>query len=131
MELKTREFVFQLSDLRIVSIHPFAGTIQVLVHMVYNKSRIPEHHEPFYAELDGDTKAVESRLILNGIIGCFEVDPEDIAQPIPRWQDEIHPCPGTVDIEGAVKIHIPVLGGVVRDRCIHICPFDNEVEQRL
>jgi hypothetical protein len=24
-----------------------------------------------------------------------------------------------------------VLGGIVRDRCIHICPFDNEVDQRL
>jgi hypothetical protein len=24
-----------------------------------------------------------------------------------------------------------VLGGTVRDRCIHICPFDNEVDQRL
>jgi hypothetical protein len=24
-----------------------------------------------------------------------------------------------------------VLRGAVRDECIHICPFDNEVDQRL
>jgi hypothetical protein len=24
-----------------------------------------------------------------------------------------------------------MFGGAVRDRCIHICPFDNEVNQRL
>jgi hypothetical protein len=24
-----------------------------------------------------------------------------------------------------------VLGGAVEDRCIHICPFDNEVDKHL
>jgi hypothetical protein len=79
MELETIEFVLQLSDLRIVSIHPFAGIVSVLVHLVYDKSRIIEHHEPFYAEFDSDTKAMQSRLVLGGIIGGPEMDAEDIA----------------------------------------------------
>jgi hypothetical protein len=58
MELKTIEFVLQLSDLRTVSICPFASIVPVLVHLVYDKSRITEHHEPFYAELNGDAKVV-------------------------------------------------------------------------
>jgi hypothetical protein len=71
---------------------------------------------------------MQSCLILSGVIGGLEVDLEGIAQPIPRWRDEVHPCPGTFDIEGAVKIHLPVLGGAIKDGCIHICPFDNEVD---
>jgi hypothetical protein len=129
MKLQAIKFVLQLSDLRAISIHQFTGTVPVLVHLVYDKSRITEHHEPFYAELNGDEKAVQSYLILSGVIGVLEVDLEDIAQPVPRWRDEIHPCPGTVDIKGAIKIHLPVLGGAVRDGCIHICPFNNKVNQ--
>jgi hypothetical protein len=62
-------------------------------------------------------------------MGGLEMNAEDIAQPIPRWQDEVHPHPSTVDIEGAIKIHLLVLGRTVEYRCIHICPFDNEVDQ--
>jgi hypothetical protein len=96
MELETIEFVLQLSNLHTASIHPFVGIVPVLVHLVYNKSRITKHHEPFYAELNSDAKAVQGRLILGGVIGGLEMDVEDIAQPVPRWRDEVHPCYGTV-----------------------------------
>jgi hypothetical protein len=43
-----------------------------------------EHHEPFYIELDGDTKAVQSRLVLGGIIGGLGMDAEDMTQPVPQ-----------------------------------------------
>jgi hypothetical protein len=69
--------------------------------------------------------------ILGSIIGGLEMDAEDIAQPVPGWRDEVHPLLSTVHIEGAIKIHLSVLRGTIRDRCIHICPFDNEVDQRL
>jgi hypothetical protein len=59
------------------------------------------------------------------------VDSENIAQLVSRWRDEIHTCPGTIDIEEAIKIYIPVLRRAVRDRRVHIYPFDNEVDQRL
>jgi hypothetical protein len=59
------------------------------------------------------------------------VDLENIAQLVPRWRDEVHTYPSTVDIEGAIKIHLPVLRGAFRDRRVHICPFDNEVDQCL
>jgi hypothetical protein len=131
MELQAIEFVLQLSDLRTVSIHLFTGIVPVLGHLVYDKSRITKYHEPFYAELNGDAKAMQRCLILSGVIGGLEVDMEDIAPPVPRWRDEVHPYPGTIDIEGAVKIHLPMLGGAVGDGCIHIYPFDNEVDQRL
>jgi hypothetical protein len=72
-----------------------------------------------------------SHLILGDIIRGLEVDAEDIAQPVTRWRDEVHPCPGTIDIEGAIKIHLSVLEGAIGDRCIRICPFNNEVDQRL
>jgi hypothetical protein len=85
MELQAIEFVLQLSDLGVVSIHPFTGTVPVLIYLVYDKSRINKHHEPFYAELNGDAKAMQTRLILSGVIGGLEVDLEDIAQPVPRW----------------------------------------------
>jgi hypothetical protein len=58
MELETIEFIFQLSDLRTISIHLFAGKVLVLVHLVDDESRITKHHEPFYAELNGDAKAM-------------------------------------------------------------------------
>jgi hypothetical protein len=58
MKLQAIEFVLQLSNLCAVSIHPFASIVPVLVHLVYDESRITEHHEPFYAEIDGDTEAV-------------------------------------------------------------------------
>jgi hypothetical protein len=58
MELEAIEFVLQLSDLCALSIHPLTSIVPVLVHLVYDKSRITEHHEPFYAKLNGDTEAV-------------------------------------------------------------------------
>jgi hypothetical protein len=42
-------------------------------------SRITEHHEPFYAEFDGNMKVVQGHLILGDIIRGLEVDVEDIA----------------------------------------------------
>jgi hypothetical protein len=83
MKLQAIEFVLQLSDLCAVSFHPFAGTVPVLVYLLYDKSKIAEHHEPFYVELNGDAKAVQSCLILDGIIRGLVVDLEDIAQPVP------------------------------------------------
>jgi hypothetical protein len=58
MKLQAIEFVLQLFDLCAVSIHFLASTVPVLIHLVYDQSRITEHHEPFYVELDGDPEAV-------------------------------------------------------------------------
>jgi hypothetical protein len=49
------------------------------------RTESPNTMSLFYAELNGDAKAMQSCFILSGVIGGLEVDLEDIAQPIPRW----------------------------------------------
>jgi len=57
-KLQTIDFIFQLSDLGVVCIHLLAIAILVLVNPVYDKSRITENQEPFYAKLDSYIEVV-------------------------------------------------------------------------
>ena len=50
---------------------------------------------------------------------------------IPRWRDEIYAYPSTVEVEGPIEVHGPVLGVVDQDRSLHIRPLGDEVSERL
>jgi hypothetical protein len=38
---------------------------------------------------------------------------------------------GTIDIEGSIKVHSLVLGMVIWNWSLHVCPFSDEVDKRL
>jgi hypothetical protein len=39
--------------------------------------------------------------------------------------------PDTINVEGTIKVHLPVLEAALRDRRVHVCPFNDEIDQRL
>ena len=73
------EFSFKLSDFSVVSIHLITGTGPVLVELVDNQHGVPVHHEVFDAELDSYTKTMETSFVFRGVVGGWEVYPENIS----------------------------------------------------
>lgn len=57
------------------------------------------------------------------------MDLDNIAPHVSGWQDEVHACPGAVNIERAIKVHLPVLRVGLGDERAHVRPLDNEVDQ--
>jgi hypothetical protein len=61
----------------------------------------------------------------------LEMNPKDVAKLVPGWGNKIYACPGTVDVEGSVNVHSPVLGMIDQDRGLHIGPLSDEISERL
>ena len=56
---------------------------------------------------------------------------ENITELVLSWSDEQNTGTSTVDVEGAVKIHYPVLEASSGDGLLDLGPLSDEVSQRL
>ena len=56
---------------------------------------------------------------------------EDILELVLSWSNKQNADASTVDVEGAVKIHYPVLGASSGDGLLDLGPLSDEVSQRL
>ena len=65
-----------------------------------------------YAKFDGNTETMETSFILGGIIGGWKMNSEDITEVILGWRNKKDTCPSTAKVEGAVKVHDPMLGSI-------------------
>jgi hypothetical protein len=74
---------------------------------------------------------MKRRLILSSVVGGLEVDSENISQLVSGWQDKIYSCPGTIDVEQAIKVHLLVLRAALRNRCVHVSPLHDEISECL
>ena len=78
MELDAVKFAFQFSNLDAVGVHLLVGARLVLVNLIDDQGRVAKNHESFYAELNGETKAMEACFVFVGVVGGQKVDPEYI-----------------------------------------------------
>ena len=92
MELDAVKFAFQFSDFGVVGIHVFTGTGPVLVNLVDDQGGVAKNHKAFYAELNGDTKAVEACFVFGSVVGGQKVDPKYIAELILGGSNEQYTC---------------------------------------
>ena len=112
--------------------HPLlTGTGPVFVELVDDQHRVSVYHEAFDAELDGYTESVETCFIFSHVVGGCKVFPENISELILGRCNEHNAHTSTVDVEGTVEIHHPVLGTSSGDGLLNLGPLSDEIRKRL
>ena len=56
---------------------------------------------------------------------------ENVTELVLSWSDEQNAGTSTIDVEGTIKIHYPVLGSSSGDGLLYLDPFSDKVSQRL
>jgi hypothetical protein len=87
--------------------------------------------EPLYSELGGDVQAIHQGFVLGHIIGSMEVRPNDVKELVSFWRDQHYTSPGTIEGEGAIEIHAPMLLGVQGMRLLGLSPLGQKICQGL
>ena len=129
--LDTIELPFKLPDFGAVCIHLLTGVGPVFVELVADQRGVPLYHDAFDAELNGYTESVETCFIFGGIVGGQNVYPENVSELILGRCNEQNARTSTVDVEGAIKIHHPVLEASSGDGLLDLGPLSDEESERL
>ena len=127
----TVELFFEFPHLGAVRIHLLTGTRPIFVDLVDDQCGVSVYHEAFDAELDGYTESMETCFILHGAVGSWKMNSEDVTEPVLSWSNKQNAGASTVDVEGAVEIHYPVLGASSGDGLLDLSPLSDEISQRL
>ena len=56
---------------------------------------------------------------------------EDVSKLVLSWSNKQNVGASTIDVEGTIEIHYPVLGESSRDGLLDLSPLSDEVSQRL
>ena len=129
--LDTVELPFKLPDFGAVCIHLLTGTRLVFIELVDDQRRVPIYHDVFNAELNGYTESVERCFIFSGIVGGRKMYPKNVLELILGRRDEQNARTSTVDVEGTVEVHHPVLGASSDDGLMDLGPLSDEISERL
>ena len=129
--LDTIELPFEFLDFGAIYVHLFTGAGPVFVELVDDQRGVPVYHEAFDAELNGYTEFVETRFIFGGVVGGQKIYSENVLELILGRRNEQNASTSTVDVEGAVEIHHPVLEASSRDGLLDLGSLSDKVSQRL
>ena len=129
--LDTIELPFKLPDFGAICIHLFTGAGPVFVELVDDQHGVPVYHEAFDAELNGYTESVETRFVFGGVVGDQKTYSENVSELILGQREEHNARTSTVDVEGTVEVHHPVLGASSGDGLLDLGPLSDEISERL
>ena len=125
--LDTIELPFKLPDFDAVCVHLLTRIGLVLVELVDNKRRVSVYHEAFDAELDGYMKSMETCFIFRGIVGRWKMNLDDVSELVLSRSNKQNAGTSTIDVEGTIKIHHPMLGASSGDGLLDLGPLIDEV----
>ena len=125
------EFPFKLPDFGAVSVHLLTGTGPIFIELIDNQRGIPVYHKAFDAELDGYTEAVETRFVFGGIVGGWKMYSENVSELILGQHNKQNACTSTVNVEGAIEVHHPVLEASSGDGLLDLGPLSDKINERL
>src|SRR6266542_3946197 len=108
-QLQSVEVALQFPNLLAVSRHFCACTRVLLLDLVHDQLRITANRQSSDTERYGDTETVEESLIFSSVVGCWEVDLENIFESLTGRGDEHDASPRAFNHEGAVEVHDPIL----------------------
>jgi hypothetical protein len=74
---------------------------------------------------------VDEGFILDAIVGRFVVGLQDVLQVITLGRDEEHACSHSFEVQGTIKVHLPVIWLLQRWRLLDLCPLRDEVSDDL
>ena len=79
----TVEFALQLSDFRAVSIYLVIGTRPIFVDLINDLCGVTVYQEAFNTKFDDNMETMETSFVLDGVIGGWKMNSEDISEVIP------------------------------------------------
>ena len=129
--LDTVEFPFKLPNFGAICIHLLTGARPVFIELVDDQRGVPIYHDMFDAEVNGYTESVETCFIFGGVVGGLKVYPENVLELILGRCNEQNASTSTVDVEGTVKVHHPLLGASSSDGLLDLGPLSDEINERL
>src|SRR6266542_2611557 len=92
-QLQSVKCTLQLSNLLAVSRHFCARARVLFLDLVYDQLRIPANRQTSDTERYGDTETVEESLIFSRVVGCREVNLENILESLAGGGDVHDACP--------------------------------------
>ena len=129
--LDTVELSFKFRDLGAVCVHLLTRTRPIFIDLVDDQRGVFVYHEAFDAKLDSYTKSVETCFIFCGVVGGWKMNSEDVTELFLGRSNKQNAGASTIDVEGTIEIHYPVLGASSGDGLLDLGPLSDEVSQRL
>ena len=129
--LDTIELPFEFPDFDTICVHLLTGAGPVFVELVDDQRGVPVYLEAFDAKLNGYTESVETRFIFGGVVGGWKMYSENVSELILGRRNEQNASTSTIDVEGAIEVHHPVLGASSGDGLLDLGPLDDEVSKSL
>ena len=129
--LDTIELPFKLPDFGAVCIHLLTGAGPVFVELVDDQRGVPIYHEAFDAMINGYMESVETCFIFDSVVGGQKVYPENVSELILGRRNKQNARTSTVNVEGAIEVHHPVLGASSSDGLLDLGPINDEINERL
>src|SRR6266540_1607282 len=130
-QLQSVKCALQLSNLLAVSCHFCARARVLFLDLVHDQLRVTANHQTSDTERYGDTETVEESLIFSSIVGCWEVNLENILESLAGGGDEHDACPRAFNYERTIEVHGPILE-LLRDGWrMDFCPLGDEISECL
>src|SRR5438128_370974 len=130
-QLQSVKCALQLSNLLAVSQHFCARARVLFLDLVYDQLRITANRQTSDTERYGDMETVEESLIFSRIVGCREVNLENILESLAGGGDEHDACPRAFNHERTIEVHGPILELLHHGWRPDFCPLGDEVDECL
>ena len=72
---------------------------------------------------------METRFIFDGVVGGWKMYSENLSELILGQRNEQNAHTSTVDVEGTVEVHHPVLGAGGSDGLLDLGPLSDEISK--
>jgi hypothetical protein len=84
-------------------------TVRLSHYLIDIELRVSTDVKPLNPEFGGDAQTTVQCLVLYHIVASTEVQSNNIKESISFGRDQHYTSPGTIEGEGAIKIHAPML----------------------
>ena len=125
--LDTVELPFKLPDFSTICIHLLTRAGPVFVELVDDQRGVFVHHEAFDVELSSYMKSEKTCFILHGVVGGWKMNSENVSELMLGRRNEQNASTNSIDVEGAVEVHHPVLEASCGDGLLDLGPLSDEV----
>src|SRR5438876_3553522 len=130
-QLQSVKYTLQLSNLLAVSRHFCARARVFFLDLIYDQLGVTANRQTSDTERYGDTETVEESLVFSRIVGCWEMNLENIFESLAGGGDEHDACPRAFNHERTVEVHGPVLEFLRDGWRLDFCPLGDEVGECL
>jgi hypothetical protein len=123
--------ILELAHLSAIGIHCLLLHVEFLVDLIDDDLGVVVRNKSPDFEGNGDAQPMDQGLVLGAVVARLVVDLQDVLQVITLRRDEEDACACTFEVQGTVKVHIPVLRLLHRRRLLGLRPLGDEIGEDL